>query len=137
MFTIFNYVSIVGLLGIGSGILALVALWFTLIVLPDSYKKLAINSAIGLIALGATYQFAYARGVHVDDLRHRAAIAATEKAHKAAAAKITDEQEALRKQADAALVEAHKQLKELENAASKGPNPVCIDRGLARRLRSL
>lgn len=132
-----SYVSIAAVIGLVGSILALVVAWFTLIALPDDYKKYVINGALAVLAGSVVYQFAYARGAYVHERRIQAAIAAVEKAHKAAAAKINAEQARMRREADTAIAQANQKLKDLEDGAKKGPNPVCVDRGLARRLRNL
>lgn len=135
--TLLHALSPLGFLGMGAGGIALALVVFNVIPLPDFVRKWVIMAGAVVLAAAAVYQLGYAKATFAARERQLEANIRAEKARAIVAEEIVKEQSTMIAQAEKDAAASAKRMKELSDAAAKGPNPVCVDRGLARRLRSL
>jgi len=137
LFGILSFISPLFVIGAGVLIVGALAIFFGLLVLPDDYKKIAIKGGLLAGAGFLIWQAAYAWGVYAIQQKVAEEIAQVAAKQQEYAERINKEQAELRRKADLSIRQANDKLKEIQNAAKVGPNNACVDRGLAKRLRSL
>lgn len=134
--TAFSLVSLLtGAGGLGLILLALLGTAY----LPGFLRRPLIGAGLALLVGAALFQAGQAKGAHDAFAREAARVLAVEQARTKVARDITD-RVAVQAVKDLAAAEAtNRKLQEIADAMRKDPDRdrVCVDRGMARRLRAL
>jgi hypothetical protein len=134
--TAFSLISLLtGAGGLGLILLALLGTAY----LPGFLRRPLIGAGLALLVGAALFQAGQARGAHEAFAREAARALAAEQTRTKIAKDITD-RVAIQAVRDLAAAEAtNRKLQEINDAMRKDPDRdrVCVDRGMARRLRAL